>query len=426
MEVTLNAAIQTIAKKDPQIKAFLTHCSVSARSPISGPLAGVPFSLKDIWDVAGLPTTAGSVRFIHQIAAHDGVVAQTFKDAGAVLMGKTSLSDLSVCPDAINYIVGYTRNPHDHSRTSGGSSGGAAAAVASEMVEFDWCSDIGGSIRMPAAFCGVLGLRLSTQNWPVQGIFPKIPPSLNFMCGQGPIARTIARMREVLKVAAPALSQITHPDFSFKGFALWRPELRGEWPKFFTEAQTHLQKIHPDPVSEATALPASRCLRNAYIQMWGAHFLELFDSDKSLTAWQAVSAVLSAVFLRGKTGDHRIHPSTAELFLGMMLTHFTLFRSQKKARAKQQALAEIAQAYWNAGKIIVMPTSLYSAPKLGRTTRNPHILSCVVFGNLVDAAALTIPFGKFPNGMPRGIQLLGPPGSEWVLLDWAEKSLSLK
>jgi len=420
----LKPYFERIQSLDPQLHAFIskTDSSYWVSQNDSGPLAGQPFSLKDIWDVAGLPTTGGSVRFRDKIANESGPVAKAFLESGAILLGKTSLSDLSVAPEAANYLVGYTKNPFDSKRTAGGSSGGAAVAVATTMVDFDWGSDIGGSIRVPASHCGVFGLRLSTRNWPVEGIIPKIPPSLKSMCGQGPLTRTVAQMKSVLTAVSPKLEMKINSSYPpMSECVLWNPDIRGEWPTFTEETQAVLKKKLGLDAQVDQGLPTLKKARNIYFEMWGSHFFELFDSDKTLSTFEAVIAVLSAVFFRGVFGDRRIFPSTAELFLGMMLSRFTIFRNPERARQKQTFFNESLEKVWRAGKVIILPTSLYSAPKLGWTTRNPHILSCVVAANLADAAALSIPFGSFPNGLPRGLQLVGPPGSEFQLLEWAEK-----
>jgi Asp-tRNA(Asn)/Glu-tRNA(Gln) amidotransferase A subunit family amidase len=141
-----------------------------------GPLRGVPYSLKDEWETLCLPTTGGSWRHRERRSPADSPVFTAFRDAGAVLMGKTNLSDMGLAPEASSYVGGSTRNPFDPARTAGGSSGGAAAAVSAGLTAFDWGTDIGGSIRLPAAFCGVYGLKLSQECWPCEGLFPRRRP----------------------------------------------------------------------------------------------------------------------------------------------------------------------------------------------------------------------------------------------------------
>lgn len=125
------------------------------------PLYGVPITIKESFDIAGLPTCWGHKRFARQIAQKDSEVARRLKAAGAVILGKTNVPpDLSDW-QSTNPVYGRTANPHDHARSPGGSSGGSAAAVASGMVPCDYGTDIGGSIRVPAHFCGVWGHKTS-------------------------------------------------------------------------------------------------------------------------------------------------------------------------------------------------------------------------------------------------------------------------
>jgi len=156
-------AVERIRLRNPTLCAFVTtrldqaleRDAELARAEPRSPLHRVPYALKDLWDTAGIPTTGGSDRFIDRVPETSSPVFEVFEAAGAVLMGKTNLSDMSLPPEATSYVGGATKNPHDLERTAGGSSGGAACAVADGMVAFDWGSDFGGSIRMPAASSAV-------------------------------------------------------------------------------------------------------------------------------------------------------------------------------------------------------------------------------------------------------------------------------
>src|SRR5207245_3173714 len=118
-------------------------------------------SSTDQFDTCCLPTTGGSWRYRERRPTVDSPIVTALEEAGAVLLGKTNLSDMGLVPEASSWVAGPTRNPFDPTRSAGGSSGGSAAAVAYGFSAFEWGADIGGSIRLPAAFCGILGLRLS-------------------------------------------------------------------------------------------------------------------------------------------------------------------------------------------------------------------------------------------------------------------------
>src|SRR5688500_11783891 len=208
---TVEEAIARIRMRNEHVRAFVcTRLEDAERrqkevAPLRGtsPIAGLPYSLKDLWDTKDIATTGCSHRFKDRVPTVSAPIHRVIEEAGGVLMGKTNASDLGLAMESDNYIAGMTLNPRDFSRTAGGSSGGAAAAVADRMSAFDWGSDFGGSIRSPSAFCGVYGIRLSSEAWPMIGHFPEPPQSLRYMNGQGPITARLDLMRDVLKLATP-------------------------------------------------------------------------------------------------------------------------------------------------------------------------------------------------------------------------------
>ena len=152
-----------------------------------GPLHGMPITIKDLIDIAGQPTTAASrVRADHR-AVRDATVVQRLRQAGAILIGKTNLHEFALGPTSDVSAWGPVRNPWDESRVSGGSSGGSAAAVALGMGDASIGSDTGGSIRIPAAACGVVGLKPMIGEVPLDGVVP-LSRSLDHV---GPLARTV-------------------------------------------------------------------------------------------------------------------------------------------------------------------------------------------------------------------------------------------
>ena len=167
---TVDLAIARIEKLDVHINAVVVTDFERARdtaramgsTPNTGqPLFGVPMTVKESFDVAGLPTTFGHTRFKDNIAKRDSVVVQRLKAAGAIILGKTNVPPDLADLQTDNPLYGRTNNPHDHDRVAGGSSGGSAAAVASGMVPCEFGSDIGSSIRNPAHFTGIWGHKTS-------------------------------------------------------------------------------------------------------------------------------------------------------------------------------------------------------------------------------------------------------------------------
>lgn len=196
----LQAALTAIATHGERTNAFILVSAEAARSAARrldeerahgverGPLHGVPISLKDLIDVAGQPTTAGSRVRAGHIADEDATVVRRLREAGAVLVGKTNLHEFAFGTTSEESAFGAVHNPLDVTRSAGGSSGGSAAAVATGMSEISIGTDTGGSIRIPAAACGVVGLKPSLADVPTDGVVP-LSATLDHV---GPIARTVA------------------------------------------------------------------------------------------------------------------------------------------------------------------------------------------------------------------------------------------
>jgi amidase len=207
---------QRIARYNPQVNAIVIPNEEQARQRAAeadaayargetlGSLQGLPLTIKDCIEVAGLRTTAGIVARAETISAENGPVAQRVLDAGAVLMGKTNVPPYADDWQAGNKIFGRTNNPWDLSRTPGGSTGGGAAALAAGLTPLEFGSDIGGSIRIPAAFCGVYGHRPSDTAVPRYGHVPgsPLPNPAAVMAVQGPLARSAPDLELALDVIA--------------------------------------------------------------------------------------------------------------------------------------------------------------------------------------------------------------------------------
>src|SRR5205823_141795 len=174
----LNPALNAVVELRPE--AVLREAAAAdeaiARGDAAAPLHGVPIMVKEAFNVAGLHTTWGNPAFKDYVAAWDATVVRRLKQAGALIVGKTNVhSMLGDFGQTANELYGVTNNPWDLTRTPGGSSGGAAAAVAAGMTFLDYGSDLVGSIRIPASFCGVYGLRPSVGIVPLTGFQPPGP-----------------------------------------------------------------------------------------------------------------------------------------------------------------------------------------------------------------------------------------------------------
>jgi amidase len=180
-----------------------------AQGEPAGPLHGLPMTVKDTWETAGLVTTSGAAEFASNVPAADALGVSRLRQAGAVIFGKTNTPAYAGDWQTYNDVYGRTNNPWDISRTAGGSSGGAAAAVAAGITPLEFGSDIGGSIRNPSHFNGVYGLKPSWGVVPVRGHIPGPPGSLLTVdVGvAGPIARSVADLRTAFGVLAGPLPE---------------------------------------------------------------------------------------------------------------------------------------------------------------------------------------------------------------------------
>lgn len=190
-------AIVTLAAEQAQAESERAD-AVRMRGEILGPLHGLPIAHKDLQPTRGLRTTFGSPIYKDFVPESDSLVVERLKNAGAISFGKTNVPEFGAGSQTFNPVFGATRNPYDLTKTSGGSSGGAAAALACGMTPIADGSDMGGSLRNPAGFCNVVGLR------PSPGRVPSWPSELGWltMAVDGPMARTVADTALILSALA--------------------------------------------------------------------------------------------------------------------------------------------------------------------------------------------------------------------------------
>jgi amidase len=183
---------------------FALEAASKADATTGGPLHGVPMTIKDAFAVAGMATTWGEPAFADAVADRDAVVVERLQEAGAIIVGKSNVHRmLADFGRTENPVYGRTLNPRDPARTPGGSSGGAAAALAAGLSFLEYGSDLAGSIRIPAAYCGVYGLKPTPGTVPLRGFQPPGPPAdlvREFPSAVGPLARSAADLRLALTV----------------------------------------------------------------------------------------------------------------------------------------------------------------------------------------------------------------------------------
>ena len=201
----LNAVVEV--RREGALRQAAAADEAIARGHDAGPLHGVPMTIKDSFNVAGLHTTWGNPAFKDFIADWDATVVRRLERAGAIIVGKTNVAFmLADFAQTANELYGVTRNPWDTARTPGGSTGGGAAALSAGMTFLEYGTDLVGSIRIPASFCGVYGLKPSTGIVPLTGFQPPGPPAgpsdMMYMTAAGPLGRSARDLRTALRVTA--------------------------------------------------------------------------------------------------------------------------------------------------------------------------------------------------------------------------------
>ncbi len=420
-ELTVEGCSRVIRERNTELRAVLHVLREPVVPENRGPLAGVPYVLKDTWDTAGIPTTGGSWRHRDRVPTESSRAYRALLETGAVLLGKSNLCDMAFSPESDNHLIGATRNPFDPARTSGGSTGGGSVAVATGMAAFDWGTDFGGSIRMPAGFCGVSGLRLSAEAWPVnEDHFPRVSSFFWPMLGMGPVARTPADCRLVVHAMRALRAACGTTNIARDQVAVYAPDpaTTRQWPTFVSDAARALMGAGVRFEIERTLPPPSAVneLFNAYLC---AHF-EDFIGTEEMTIGEGVKAVLFGLASAGRL-DRRMHPNSGLLFGLVALGRYARYRDARPIDAQVARLREGARSIWSRGRLIVSPMATVPPPKHGRAAFDLHLQAFMKLGNLTDATAISIPFGRFPSGLPRSLQILGPPGAEDAVLDLAER-----
>jgi Asp-tRNA(Asn)/Glu-tRNA(Gln) amidotransferase A subunit family amidase len=362
------------------------------------PLAGLPICVKDIVDVAGMPTTAGGADWVRHPEADATVVAR-LRAAGAIVIGKGNTNEFACGIDGRNPHKGDCRNPYDPTRLSGGSSSGPAAAVASGMAGAAIATDTSGSIRIPAALCGVVGIRPTRGVVPTDGVLP-LAWSLDAV---GPIARDVAAASLVLDVMVGRESRPA------------RREVRG----MRLALATGLLDICEEPVAEAIGA-AVELLREEGAEVVDLVLPDLERANAIHRIVQAceVAAAHAAWFERRR--DLYAPEVRTRIEPGYRLGAEVYLRAQRHRRLFTRAFAATMAGF----DAVLAPSSPILAPPIEaeevtirgeRRLTRAALLSCVMPFSQLDCPAVSVPIG-LRDGLPVGLQVLGRPHSEELLL----------
>jgi aspartyl-tRNA(Asn)/glutamyl-tRNA(Gln) amidotransferase subunit A len=409
--VTVEEAIAATERLNPTLNAYLHVDLEGARAQAAevdamrsagadpGPLAGLPVCVKDIVDVAGMPTTAGGADWV-RYPDEDATVVARLRAAGAVIVGKGNTNEFACGIDGRNPHKGDCRNPWDLRRLSGGSSSGPAAAIAAGMAAGGIGSDTSGSIRVPAALCGVVGVRPTRGLAPADGVVP-LAWSLDSVGPLAPDVATAALLLDVLAGRAPAPAP--------------RPEVAG----LRLGVATSLMDLAEEPVADALGA-AAEGLRHAGAEIGDRQTPNLVRATAVHRIVQAceVAAVHAPWFERQRD---RYEPGVrARIEAGYGLSAERYLRAQRHRRLFTRAFA----AAMNGVDALLAPASPVLAPPLDaedvtvRGERRPvraALPSCVSPLSQLDCPTVVVPAGV-REGLPVGLQLIGRPGSEALLL----------
>jgi aspartyl-tRNA(Asn)/glutamyl-tRNA(Gln) amidotransferase subunit A len=398
--------LETIEQLNPLLNAFITVTAESAQQEAKaaeeeiaagnwrGPLHGIPIGLKDLIDTAGVRTTAASVVFKDRIPTEDAEVVKKLKAAGAVFVGKQNLHEFAYGGSSLISAFGPPRNPVNPDFITGGSSGGSAVAVASGMCFAAIGTDTAGSVREPAALCGVVGLKPSYGLVSIAGIIP-LSPSLDHT---GPITRSV-------EDAAILLEAIT------ESFARRRDSLKEGIGKFVVGVP---REYFFEDLDSDVAAAVEKAIAEIGALASGVRELALpVDADRTLQAAEAYAYHREMA----ASSPELYHPET----LRRIRTgeHVTESEYQKVLRNLHQSRREIAEKFDDID-VVVMPTTPIPAPQIADLMKDPSRLRPTELlllrntrpVNVWGLPAISVPCGFTKQGLPIGLQIVGSPGGE--------------
>jgi len=405
----LNAVVQIAA--DEAIARAREADAAMARGEMWGPLHGVPMTIKDSLDTAGMVTTGGTKGRASFVPERDATVVARLRSAGAILLGKTNTPELTLSFETDNLVYGRTNNPYDLSRTPGGSSGGAAAIVAAGGVPFDIGSDYGGSIRLPAHFCGIAGIKPSAGRVPRTGhIYPFGGLQDSFQ-QIGPLARYVDDLSLVLPL-------IAGPDWIDPGVTPlpWHEprevDLASLRVSFHTDNGVMTPTVETMRTIEAVAKVLSSTVRSVdEVRPPGVE--ASFDLCLALYSWDGGAAV-SRMLREAGTTEHTLQRSTSAkpisaVQLDQLIARWYGFRSQMHSFIQQY---DAIVCPVNAGP--ALPHGAIDAPDALAP------FSYTMTYNVTGWPGAVVRAGTSPEGLPIGVQIVTRPGREDAALALAK------
>ena len=423
----VEAHLRQIEARNPEINAFVSVFAENAlkaaresevwlaRGEPLGLLHGVPVTVKDSFDIAGQATLAGSRLRTGHRAAEDSAAVTRLRQEGAILLGRTNTPEMLASYETDNFLTGRTNNPWDLTRTPGGSSGGEAAAIAAYCSPGGIGSDGGGSIRIPAHFCGIAGMKPTPGRISATGHFPSFGNPVGLTSAVGPMARSAQDLRLLFS----ALASFDERDPFSAPAPLVKPEARGLrigfWPQFYqvpVEAEVaaaveraadlleelHFQVDEFQPTGMEHAPNTWGFLFSQWPQLAGRRMYEGREDDMHWTlaeTWSGTVAPTAEQALLQLASRDRLRAS----FLRQMEDRAAILMPVCNVPAFQHR-----QRKWN---IQGKETGLFQATM-------PAVVA-----NVFGLPAVTVPMARTSAGLPIGVQLVGHPYGDELLLDLA-------
>jgi amidase len=429
----VEAAYEAIAGRNDELNAFVTLCEERALAEADAidsndgrPLAGVPLAIKDLGPFTeGVRTTFGTRLLGDFVPGHDSALVRRLRDAGAIVVGKTNTPEFGLLPTTEPERFGPSRNPWDTSRTTGGSSGGSGCAVAAGMVPIGHANDGGGSIRIPASCCGLVGLK------PSRGRVSMAPDYAELIGGigiDGIVSRTVGDTAIVLDIISGYET----------GDPYWAPDPSAPFAEAVDRAPGRLRiawsaeapnrvAVHPDCATAAReAAELLESLGHEVTEAAPDWFDDSYVPD-FLALWAAGCSgqLMEIEGLLGGLDLDQVEPLTRELYEdGQKMSAGELVA----LLGRLHALSRRVVAFWGDYDVFVTPTLAQPPLELGWLQPGPgepatsmleksaDFTPFTPMFNVTGQPAVSLPLNQSADGLPIGVQLVGPPVSEELLL----------
>jgi Asp-tRNA(Asn)/Glu-tRNA(Gln) amidotransferase A subunit family amidase len=429
----VDAHLERVAEVQPKLNAFVYLDGEAARRQARlaeaavmrgdrlGPLHGVPVTIKSCMDVAGWPAAAGSLLRKDYVAQMDAPLVERLRGAGAILLGNTNTPEYLMAYETDNSLNGKTSNPWNLERSAGGSSGGEAAAIASGCSAGGVGSDGGGSIRVPAHFCGICGLKPTPGRIPVTGHFPEGGGAFGWIGVVGPMARTVADVRALFEVmAGPDAGDALSAPVPVQ--AVTEKDVRG----------LRVGILQSDALGTMTAETAAAVERAANILSEQGFVVEkksLNGLDRAIEVWWYFFGPVIADSIRKGAAGHEAELSPmlreyVELATAEMVPTYDGFLAACGERDKLRW--DIVRQMEDV-RILLSPVSAGPAFRHGegnwRAGEKENYRDTMRYSqwlNLAGLPGVAVPLGVAPEGLPIGVQVIGRPYEEELILAVAE------